>query len=97
MRFTDELQEGINHQRLLQELLALCEKQYRKGFLQGVYAIEEKRVHPLDIDDWKCKGAVQNYCISEDPHTGSIWNQKERIEWELVGWKELEKLFHQQG
>jgi hypothetical protein len=55
--------------KLARQIAMLAEKQYRKGFQQGYEACYYKELTIQQVDNFRHKGAVQDYRLVEDPHS----------------------------
>lgn len=62
------------------DLLALMEKQYRKGFQHGHLSGTEGNLTEEEVSDWRDHPG--GYYQSIDPHTGRRYDQCERMECE---------------
>jgi hypothetical protein len=92
------MNEEITHteqqkEKLITQILQLCEKQYRKGFQQGYYARKNGGNSTKKVDQWRIDGSIQNYVYSVDPQTGEVYEPKEIAlgEMAMPGMRELER------
>ena len=65
--------------KIVKQIYRLAEKQYRKGFQQGFYACEEKRLKKEDADEFRWKGSIENYSKVVNPFMGHSEVASERI------------------
>lgn len=56
--------------KIVKQILMICEKQYRKGFQQGFEACKENKITQNKVDSFRHKGAKQNYSKVVNPIMG---------------------------
>lgn len=64
----------IEEKELVEQILCLCEKQYRKGFQQGFYACLNEEMTMEQVDEFRFR---DNYSVTEHPQTGYIESKSE--------------------
>ena len=70
---------------LTKEICRICEKQYRKGYQQGVTHLKKGLVTEKQVDDFRGKGSEQNYSkVIEPPYFKREENPINRISAELA-------------
>jgi len=69
----------MSNKKLVEQILRLCEKQYRKGFNQGAYAIEGDFIKIQDVYEYRNKGSIQDYKKSVSPFTKQKINLLEKL------------------
>lgn len=65
------------------QIYRLCEKQYRKGFQQGFHASHFNKLTLEEVNEFRAKGAEQDYKKVVNPLMGYSEVPSERIKAEL--------------
>jgi len=66
------IQDRKAQKKIIKQIYRLAEKQYRKGFQQGFYACEEKKLTKEKVDKFREKGMTENYSKVVNPLTGYL-------------------------
>jgi len=70
--------------KIIKQIYRLAEKQYRKGFQQGFYACEEKKLTIEKVDEFRKKGMTENYSKVVNPLMGYSEVASHRISAEIA-------------
>lgn len=70
--------------KIIKQIYRLAEKQYRKGFQQGFYACEEKKLTKEKVDKFREKGMTENYSKVVNPLMGYSEVTSHRISAEIA-------------
>lgn len=71
--------DKLEQEKLAKQISMLCEMQFRKGFQQGFYASENKRLTSKQVDKFRTDGAMEKYSKVKDPYSGVKENSKDRL------------------
>lgn len=66
-------------QKLAYQIARLCEKQYRKGFQQGFHTCINKQMTKEQVDEFRFKGMVMDYCEVRWPQNNHRQNPFDRL------------------
>ena len=69
--------------KIINQIYRLCEKQYRKGFQQGFYACNEKKLTKEQVDKFRENGMIENYSKVVNPLMGYSEVASHRISSEI--------------
>jgi hypothetical protein len=76
-------EEKAEHKKIIKQIYRLCEKQYRKGFQQGFYACNEKKLTKEKVDKFRENGMIENYSKVVNPLMGYSEVPSHRISSEI--------------
>ena len=79
--------------KIIKQIYRLCEKQYRKGFQQGFYACNEKKLTKEQVDKFRLNGMVDNYSKVVNPLMGYSEVASHRISAE-ISMPDMDELFN---
>jgi len=74
----------MENKKLVEQILRLCEKQYRKGYQHGFMASENKSLSLKSVEKFRDRGTLQDYKVVEDPLNRRITRAIDRIDSELA-------------
>lgn len=69
----------MDKNKLIKQILRICEKQYRKGFQQGYYASVDYTINLTDVNKFREHGSKHNYKNCIDPINGKTKDQRHLI------------------
>lgn len=74
----------MENKELVEQILRLCEKQYRKGYHHGFIASEDKILSLKSVERFRDRGTLQDYKVVEHPLNRRVTKAINRIDSELA-------------
>ena len=73
----------MNNQILIEQIVRLCEKQFRKGYQHGFSDCKNNLISEEEVEDFRLKGSLENYKNVINPIDNYEENALERLLMEL--------------